>query len=376
MNKTLEASFIFAGTIIGAGVLGLPYVIEQVGFLIGLIEIILLGFLILLICLMLGEITLRTKRPHQLPGLAERYIGKKTKHLVTFLSVGFIYGALIAYVQGCGDILSLLGIPPVIAKLLFFIPFAAITYFGVKGVEEGESILTPLIILGIFIISIVSLFYFDLTNLAKVEFSNFLTPVGVIMFALAGLFAIPQMKEVLWLEKEKLKKSILIGFSIPFILYIFFVFSCIGALDGEVSEIATISLGEHYGPFFLIFGNLFAFFAMATCFISLGNSLREIYNQDYKINKNLSFILAVFPSLIALAGLSTFTEILSLTGALFIAPLMIIIVYIFYKIKKIGERKPEYELKIPEWSLWLIGLFFLFITILISCQEIIRAISL
>ncbi len=370
MNKTLEASFTFTGTIIGAGILGLPYIIEKSGFLIGLIDIILIGFLVLLVSLMLGEVSLRTKKPHQLPGLTEKYLGKKPKHLVAFLSIGSIYGALIAYTQGGGDIISLLGIPPILSKLLFFIPFAAITYFGIKGVEEGEDIFTSLIIIFILVISIASLFYFNPTNIAKIELINFFTPMGVIVFAFAGVFAIPQMKEILWYERKKLKKSILLGFSIPFFLYVFFVFSCIGALGGEVSEVATIALGEHYGIFFSIFGNLFALFAMATGFIALGNALIEIYNQDYKISKNLSFIAAMFPPLLALAGLSTFTEILSLTGALFIIPLYILIVYIFYKIKRLGERKPEYELKLPNWSFWVIALFFLFVAVLVSWQSL------
>ncbi len=370
MNKTLEASFTFTGTIIGAGVLGLPYIIEKSGFLIGLIDIVLIGFLVLLVSLMLGEVSLRIKKPHQLPGLTEKYLGKKPKHLVAFLSIGSIYGALIAYTQGGGDIISLLGIPPILSKLLFFIPFAAITYFGIKGVEEGEDIFTSLIIIFILVISIASLFYFNPTNIAKIELINFFTPMGVIVFAFAGVFAIPQMKEILWYERKKLKKSILLGFSIPFFLYVFFVFSCIGALGGEVSEVATIALGEHYGIFFSIFGNLFALFAMATGFIALGNALIEIYNQDYKISKNLSFIAAMFPPLLALAGLSTFTEILSLTGALFIIPLYILIVYIFYKIKRLGERKPEYELKLPNWSFWVIALFFLFVAVLVSWQSL------
>jgi len=374
MNKVLKASFIFTGTIIGAGVLGLPYVIEKSGFLIGLVDIVLIGTLILLISLMLGEVTLRTKNPHQLPGLAEKYIGKEAKHLIAFLSIMSIYGALTAYIQGGGEIISFFfdffNIPSLIAKLLFFIPLATITCFGIKGVEEGEDIFTPLIIIFIFIISLGSLFYFDKANLTKVELFNFFTPMGIIIFAFSGLFAIPQMKEILWFERKNLKKSILIGFSIPFFLYILFTFSCLGALDGEISEVATISLGKHYGIFFSIFGNLFALFAMATCFISLGNALIEIYNQDYGINKKISFIFAMSPPLIALAGLSTFTEVLSLTGTLFIIPLYILTIYIFCKVKRFGERKPEYELRLPYWLPHLIALFLLFVSILVSFQSL------
>ena len=375
MNKVLKASFIFTGTIIGAGVLGLPYVIEKSGFLIGLVDIVLIGTLILLISLMLGEVTLRTKNPHQLPGLAEKYIGKEAKDLIAFLSIMSIYGALIAYIQGGGEIISFFfdffNIPSLIAKLLFFIPLATITCFGIKGVEEGEDIFTPLIIIFIFIISLGSLFYFDKANLTKVELFNFFTPMGAIIFAFSGLFAIPQMKEILWFERKNLKKSILIGFSIPFFLYILFTFSCLGALDGEISEVATISLGKHYGIFFSIFVNLFALFAMATCFISLGNALIEIYNQDYGINKKISYIFAMSPPLIALVVLSTFTEglftkVLSRTGTLFIIPLYILTIYIFCKVKRFGERKPEYELRLPYWLPHLIALFLLFVSILAS----------
>jgi 4-hydroxybenzoate polyprenyltransferase len=178
------------------------------------------------------------------------------------------------------------------------------------------------------------------------------------------------MKEILWLEKNKLKKSILIGFSIPLFLYIFFVFSCVGALGSDISEIVTISLAK-YGAFFLLFGNIFAFFAMSTCFISLGNALREIYWQDFGINKNLSFILAVTPPLISLLGLATFIQILSITGSLFMIPLMIIILYLYYKTRKIGERKPEYELRIPDFAIWLIALFLIFTMFLVTVQSLI-----
>ncbi|RLJ00083.1 MAG: hypothetical protein DRP06_02485 [Candidatus Aenigmatarchaeota archaeon] len=369
MNKLFSASFTLAGTIIGAGVLGLPYVIGQSGFLIGLGWMVIIGLLTLLVYLMLGEITLRTKEPHQLPGLAEKYIGKKMKHLIAFLSISWMYGSLIAYVQGSGELInSIFGIHPFIAKLIFFVPFSIIVYFGVRGVEETEYLMTPVIIFSILLLSIASLFYFEPSNILKMEMSNYLAPVGIIMFALAGMSAIPQMKEILWKEKKKLKKSILIGFSIPFFTYIVFTMICIGALGSNISEVATISLGEQYGTFFLVFGNLFAFVAMATCFVSLGNSLIEVYNQDYGMSKNISYLGAMLPALIAFFGVSSFTEILSLTGCLFIAPLMVSIVYLFIKTREKGERKPEYELKIPDWTLWTITLFFVFATALVGWQ--------
>src|SRR3990167_1848687 len=72
------------GTIIGAGILGLPYVISQVGLFYGAILIVLLGLAFLGINLFLGEIVLRTNGKHQLTGYAEKYLGPKGKKIMAF----------------------------------------------------------------------------------------------------------------------------------------------------------------------------------------------------------------------------------------------------------------------------------------------------
>lgn len=69
-------TFTLSGTVIGAGILGLPYVFAKSGFLFGLFWLLVLGIITLYTFLCLGEISLRTKADHQLPGLAGKYLGK------------------------------------------------------------------------------------------------------------------------------------------------------------------------------------------------------------------------------------------------------------------------------------------------------------
>ncbi|MEK6816901.1 MAG: aromatic amino acid transport family protein, partial [Nanoarchaeota archaeon] len=64
-RKYLEAIATLVGTIIGAGVLGIPYVVAKSGIKIGLVHILLLGIAILFINLYVAEISLRTKKTHQ-----------------------------------------------------------------------------------------------------------------------------------------------------------------------------------------------------------------------------------------------------------------------------------------------------------------------
>jgi len=75
--KTLEAAAILAGTTIGAGILGLPFIAAKAGFLTALLVIIALGIVVLYLNLMLGEIALSSSEVHQLTGLANLFLGQE-----------------------------------------------------------------------------------------------------------------------------------------------------------------------------------------------------------------------------------------------------------------------------------------------------------
>jgi len=364
MRRTLEASFLFAGTIIGAGVLALPSVIAQTGALYGTMMMLIVGVFVLLVALMFGEVVLRTSEPHQLPGLAEKYVGRNMMKMAIFFSVLAMYGALVAYIHGCGLVISqMIGISFTTAKILFFVPVAFITYFGIKGVEESETILTTIMIVSLIAITAGAFFFLDTANLAYSDLTKVLLPVGVLVFALEGLPAIPQMNEVLGEEKKNLKKSILIGFSIPLVLYMLFSVATVGALGTDIAEVATLSLTK-YGQIFSTFGNIFALLAMATGFIALANAISETYSEDMKINGKLSWALACFTPLLALTLANVilprlnFTDIISYTGILLTGPYYLITIYTFYKARNGGDRMPEYKLGIPNYVTGIVMLLF------------------
>jgi amino acid permease len=173
----------------------------------------------------------------------------------------------------------------------------------------------------------------------------------VILFALAGAVAIPEMKEELAKNKSMLKRAIIIGALIPIILYLIFSIAVLGNCGKETTEIATTCLGNKFGFGMLLFGNLFAIFAMSTSFLSLGLALKEMYNYDYNIKKNLSWFLACIVPLILFFLVLFFIQqerffnTIGLTGGIAMTLEGILIVLMFNKAKKLGERKPEYEIK-------------------------------
>ena len=349
-NEVYKAVAVLVGTIIGAGVLGIPYVVSQAGFLTGLLDIVILGIVILLVNLAVGEIILRTKGVHQLTGYAEKYLGKNGKRLMTFSMVFGIYGSLLAYIIGVGQALStIFSYNAFWFSLGFFIVVASIIYFGIKSVASSEMVLSSIVILLILAISVVAFLSgrLDINNLNDFNFAKIFIPYGVILFAFIGAASIPEVHEVLIKKKKSMRKVIIIGSLIPLILYALFSFAIVGVMGLEVTEIATVGLGLVFGKWVVIAANLFAVFAMTTSFLALGLALREMYNYDYKISKFSSWAMTIFlPFILFLFGFKSFINVIGTAGVIAGGLEGALILLILLKAKKKSERKPEYTIKI------------------------------
>lgn len=378
-----EAVATLLGTIIGAGVLGIPYIVAKSGFITGLIDIIIIGVILLIVNLYLGEIALRTKANHQLTGYAEKYLGGAGKKLMAAAMVFGIYGALIAYMLGEGEALkAIFGGSNILYSLLFFAVVATIIYFGIKMLEESELIIGTMMLFVITLISALLLNKVSFENLVVFDATKFLIPYGVILFAFLGTSAIPEMKEELAKNKKAMKKAIIIGSLIPIMIYSLFAFVVVGVIGGGFSElgpderVATVALGMFTGKTMAVFANLFAVFAMTTSFLALGYALKEMFNYDYKINKNVSWLmvilvpLAVFLADAFVMDITNFIAVLGVTGAVSGGLTGILIVMMHNKAKKLGERKPEYSISKNKIMSWIIAVVFIIGVIYEVCASI------
>ncbi|MAF20621.1 MAG: hypothetical protein CMI55_02985, partial [Parcubacteria group bacterium] len=82
----MKRSFIYAlstlvGSIIGVGLYSLPYITARVGIWVMLFYFLVLSLVSILIGLIYGEVILRTKGLHRLPGYAEKYLGLGAKRI-------------------------------------------------------------------------------------------------------------------------------------------------------------------------------------------------------------------------------------------------------------------------------------------------------
>ncbi len=353
-HKLAVSAATMIGTIVGAGVLGIPYVVSKIGFLYGFLLLLFLGVAFLYLNLFLGEVVLRTKGQHQLSGYAEKYLGKWGKAVMSSSMFLGLYGALTAYLIGEGATLqALFGFGETWwYSLIFFVVVSAIIFRGVKTMGNVELILICLLFLVVVFITIFSFDQINLSNLAGTDIAKIFLPYGVILFAYIGFPAVPELQEVLGRDRKLMKKAIIIGSVLPIFLYIIFTFivmSIVGLDQFELLEpnqrIATVALSIYSLPLLGKFANLLAVLAMFTSFLSLGTALKETYQFDFHMSRRLALFLTLsLPLVIAAFNLTTFVAILGVTGALAGGLDGIIITLMYWKAKRLGERTPEYLL--------------------------------
>ncbi len=361
----VQATAYLIGITIGAGVIALPYVFGKVGFFLGAAELLVCWLIVLSLTLCLGEVVLRTKAYGELPVLAEKYLGKKGKRVTEAVTMLYIYGALIAYGIGLGEAMhGLFGFNTLVSSGIFYLLLAAIVYLGLKTVTRAEVLLTPFI----FVI-IIGIVFFAVRHISWEEYFNINTgniflPLGSLFFALLGVWCVPDMKRILK-NKKSLRKTIVLGTTIPAILYLVLTAVVVGVTGEETTEVFGVGLTQYINPMMCKIVFIFIIFTISTSFLGVGFTLQEMFQEEYKKKKWQSWLAAFFVPFLFLFFLKTgFAEVITITGALATVVLVAIILLLFYKAKRKGDRKPEYVLAVPKFVGFLIFLFSLLIAIM------------
>ncbi len=366
MNKRFwHAVAMMVGMIIGVGIFGVPYAITKVGFALGIFYIVFLGGILLLEHLLYSEVVLRTEGKHRLVGYAEIYLGKYGKTLAGAAQILSFYGALIAYIIIGGQFLHAILLPifggsVLMYQFAFFVLMSLAVLIGLRLVASIEFLMTIILLAVVAIIFFFGLPYVWYPNLYIMNLKEIFFPYGVILFALGGAAAVPQIRELLRGQEEKMKKAIVIGTAVPLVVTALFAFVVIGISGSGTTQEAIAGLSGALGSKIVLFGAIFGFLAIATSFLVLGLNLKEIFNFDYKLNGFLSWALAcILPFLIFLAGRPEFMSVIAFTGAVLGGLEGILIILIWLKAKENGKRQPEYSLKVSRLILDLVAFIFI-----------------
>ena len=362
MLKLLKAVSIFVGTVIGAGIFGVPYIINKSGVATGFFYFLALGGIVLLIHLFFGEVVLRTKEQCRLPGLAQKYLGSWGKSLVMISVVSGLVGALLAYLILTGDFLKILLSQYInLSSFQFAVIFwFIISYFIFRGIKIIASIelITNIVF---FVTSGAILFFclpkFSLQNLTVFNFSNAFLPFGVILFSLIGWSAIPETIDFLKTPKEKqrIKKIMILATAVVVPFYLIFTVAVLGVVGKDISQDTLSSLAPFLGSKIVLLAVLAALVTLADSILVLGLHLKNTFIYDLKIPNHLATVVACgLPLLLFFIGFRDFIGTLGFVGTVVGVIEGIAIIFIFKRAKKTGNREPEYSLNVPTTVLYLL----------------------
>ena len=363
-KQFLRATAILIGTMVGVGIFGIPFSFAKAGFWIGFLFLIGTGLATLFLYFIYGEVILRTHQPHQMVGYTQLYLGNFWKRLLFFSLLLTTYAALLAYIIIAGEFL-----PNVLSSVFYLSPSSfSIWFFGIASflvllgirtvawVELGLSFLFIAVIGLIFGFGIGDV---NLSNYSYVNLEFWFFPYGVLLFAFGGLSAIPIQRRILTGSENYFKKAIFASVLLVAILYFVFGLTVLGISGDSTTPDAISGLIDQIGGRIVFLGSLFGIMAVSTSYLMLSTALLEVFMLDYGFGRKISWLLVVTPPFVLfLGGLRNFIDVISLAGAVGIGLEAFILIFMYIKAKSHGDRVPEYSLRIPAWTLYLLAFIF------------------
>lgn len=367
MNNFTLALSTLVGTIVGAGIFGIPFAMLGSGIIPGLFYLFLLGAIICLLHLLFGEVCLRTSGKHRLVGYAEIYLGKQGKIFATLTLLFVLVGTLLAYLILVGEFSEIvLGSFLSFSSTMFTVLFSVCAFFlvlaGRQLITRIEFFTNILFVGAIAVLIVLAMPHvknfevplFDLSNL-----SNLFLPFGVLLFAFAGFEAIPEVMSFLRDRKArtKLDNVIIASSVVTGLFFLLFSLIVIGVSGLGTSPDAFSGLVPFLGQNIIAFGALIGMLIIADSFLVIGNYLKNSLRHDFHFPTIPAALLSIgMPLLLFVIGFREFIGVIGIVGGLIGALEGILVILIFQKAKTKGDRTPEYSISPPLPFLFFIAL--------------------
>lgn len=350
-----EAVAIIVGANVGSGILGLAYSSRLAGWPILVLWLAVAGLFTTFSMLYVAESALRTKKPLQLPGLAEKYVGKVGSVLIFISVCANSIGCMVAYTTGSGNILcTLLGLPNWAGSLLFTVPCVLVVWFGLKATGLWEKFMSTgmVVLLGIIVIASFLSGKADVSRAVYANWSYAVPLLSSAIFCYIAQYAVPELARGMRYTPKKLPVAIILGMFITGVLLAVVplaVLSLTGA--EEVTQVATLAWGQALGTWALYTANIFALCAMMTSYWAVGGSmLTNIVDmfklKDEKDTKTRLIAIACTvlpPFILAYAGLVSFVDAIGWAGTFGGVIMSIVPVLMLNNARKKGDIEPEWK---------------------------------
>jgi len=381
-GHVLGGSLLIAGTSIGVGMLAMPIVTGQGGFIPAFVIYILCWLFMLSTGLLLLEVALQLPKDINFITMTKRMLGNWGKDTTWVVYLFLFITVMIAHVAGGGAVLNeLIGtrLPEWAAIVLYVILFSPVVYLGTHSVDR----LNLLLMAGVFA---TYLFFIIVStkeiNLNLLTYKNW----GKAWFALPVLFTsftyqviIPTLVTYMNRDVRKLRLALIFGTTIPLLVYLIWEFFILGIIpvEGPNGLIEAREQGHnavmplvHFvnNRYLLWVSKIFAFFTLTASYIALSLAFVDFLSDGLKLKKThlnkfyLCLLVFLPPTIITLVYPNLFLKALGYAGGISCAILFGLFPALMAWIGRYKHRYPKKNWLLPggKFVLSLLILFFVF----------------
>jgi tyrosine-specific transport protein len=399
-GKRLGSTMLVVGTCIGAGILALPLVGAQVGFVGSAITLSILACLAYCANLLIIEVNLAfPMHGNSYSSMSQALLGKKAKATVWVVYLFYMYALLIAYISGDASLVSHVcsyyfnfTIPNWLTALAFVVVFGFAVFTSTAAVDYLNRGLLSL--KGIFLIGALVLLipYVDVRNLFQSSGHSpkyLLTAIPIFLSAQNFAMIIPSLSNYLEKDLKAIKFAVTSGILIIMPIYIWWMFVAFGTvpMDGANGFRAVIHSHGSVGGFvsaisaiaknkYVILGiNGFTNVTMTTSFLGVSLALFDFLADGFKrantkVGRLQTALLTYLPPLIfVLFFKNAFVAALGFAGA-FVALLFVVFPGLMaYKLRRQNKLVSSYRAPIGKIFLWFLVCF----GVIVICIRILNA---
>ena len=316
--RVLSGTFLIAGTMIGAGMLGIPLLTGVAGFLPGIVVTCVVWLFMYCTGLLFLEVTLWMPDGSNVLSISGRFFGKGGRFVSGIMFIFLYYCLMIAYFAGGAPLLAdALGISPLswLSFSLFGLIFAIVVAIGPKSIDRVNIIMSVAMIASWFTLIGGGGEKVEASRLAYTNWSAMVWAMPVLFSAFGFHNVIPSLCSYLKRDKRSLRFAIFWGSFLPLIVYLVWQWLIIGAIPQEritetlkqgipVTAAFQSVTGERY---FSLIGRFFAFFAIVTSTLGVAFSMVDFLGDGMGIKRRIGWkrialtVLTFVPPLILAA---------------------------------------------------------------------------
>jgi len=338
----LGGILLVAGTSIGVGMLALPVATAAGGFVPSLLIYLICWIFMMCTGLLILEACVWMPKDANLITLTSRLLGRWGKTFCWILYLFLFSCLMVAHTSAGGSVLFEISnqtIPVWAGVVIYVLFFSPVVYLGTKWVDRLNLLLMAGVALTYLTFTYSSFSYIDFSLLTRSNWSQALWGIPVIFTAFGFQSLIPTLMTYLNRDIRKMRLAIILGTSIPFLMYVVWEMIILGIipLEGPTGLTAALKAGQNAvnplgvhlnNPTLLAIGQIFAFFAMTTSFVGISIAFVDFLADGLKVQKKgvkklgLCALIFLIPMFIAILDPKIFFLALNYAGGLGVALLL------------------------------------------------------